>query len=100
MRSRLRLLPGSYAVRLAAAFTGIGLAAAAVTAILVNLSFNALLTGYLSRQQQDRQQAVATVLADSYERAGGWQAAALDRLGAELVPDGGSVRLLDASGRE
>jgi two-component system sensor histidine kinase BaeS len=100
MRSRLRLLASSYTVRLEAAFTGVGLAAAAVTAILVNLSFNALLSGYLSGQQQERQQAVAAVLADSYEREGGWQPASLDRLGAELLPDGGSVRLTDASGRE
>ncbi|HSR24231.1 MAG TPA: HAMP domain-containing sensor histidine kinase [Candidatus Eisenbacteria bacterium] len=100
MRSWLRRTWNSYAVRLAAAFTGVGLAAAAVTAILVNLSFNALLDGYLSGQQQERQQAVETVLADSYELESGWRPAALDRLGAELLPDGGSVRLLDASGRE
>jgi sensor histidine kinase regulating citrate/malate metabolism len=54
MRSRLRLLTSSYPVRLAAAFTGVGLAAAAVTAILVNLSFNALLSGYQAGQQQER----------------------------------------------
>ncbi len=100
MRSRLRLLSSSYAVRLAAAFTGVGLAAAAVTAILVNLSFSALLGGYLSSQQDEREQAVAASLADSYEREGGWQPAALDRLGAELLLDGGSTRLLDASGRQ
>jgi hypothetical protein len=38
MRSRFRLLSGSYTVRLAAAFTGVGMAAAALTAIMVNLS--------------------------------------------------------------
>jgi two-component system, OmpR family, sensor histidine kinase BaeS len=100
MRSRLRLLTSSYAVRLGAAFTGVGLAAAAVTAILVNLSFNALLSGYLADQQQERQQAVAAALADSYEREGGWRPAELDQLGAELLPDGGSLRLLDVSGHE
>jgi two-component system sensor histidine kinase BaeS len=100
MRSRLRLACSSYAVRLAAAFTGVGVAAAAVTAILVNLTFSALLSGYLSDQQEERQQAVSVALADSYERDGGWQPAALDRLSAELLPDGGSVHLRDASGRE
>jgi two-component system, OmpR family, sensor histidine kinase BaeS len=100
MRSRLRLVSGSYTVRLAAAFTGVGLAAAALTAILVNLSFNALLGGYLAGQEQERQQVVASALANSYRREGGWQSAALDQLGAELLPDGGSVRLLDASRRE
>lgn len=98
MRSRLRLISGSFSVRLAAAFTGVGLAAAAVTAILVNLSFNALLDGYLSGQQQERQQMVAAVLAASYEREGGWYPAALDQLGAELLPDGGDVRVVDTSG--
>jgi signal transduction histidine kinase len=100
MYRRLRLICGSFGVRLAAAFTGVGLAAAAVTAILVNLSFNALLSGYLSGQQQERQQMVAEVLAASYDREGGWQPAALDRLGAELLPDGGDVRVVDASGVE
>src|SRR6516225_6532775 len=98
MPSRLLLLSSSYAVRLTAAFTWVGLAAAALTAILVNLSFNALLSGYLAAQQQEREQAVAAVLADSYAQEGGWQPAALDHLGGELVPDGGSIRLLDASG--
>lgn len=98
MRSRLRLICGSFSVRLAAAFTGVGLAAAAVTAILVNLSFNALLSGYLSGQQQERQEMVADVLAASYQREGGWRPAALDQLGAELLPDGGDVRVIDTSG--
>jgi signal transduction histidine kinase len=100
MRDRLRLICGSFGARLTAAFTGVGLAAAALTAILVNLSFNALLSGYLSGQQQERQQMVAGVLATSYEREGGWRPAALDQLGAELLPDGGDVRVRDTSGVE
>ena len=100
MRRGLRLACSSYAVRLAAAFTGVGLAAAALTAILVNLSFNALLSGYLADQQREREQAVEAALAESYGREGDWQPAALDRLGPELLLDGGSVRLLNASGRQ
>src|SRR3989304_6264843 len=42
----------SYAFRLAAAFSGIGIAAAALTAILVNVSFGTRFTSYLEDQQR------------------------------------------------
>ena len=45
-------------------------------------------------------QGVSAAWLHSYQREGGWQPAALDRMGAELLLDGGRVRLLDASGSE
>ncbi|MHB8686255.1 MAG: sensor histidine kinase [Candidatus Dormibacteraceae bacterium] len=90
----------SYAWRLAAAFAGVGLAAAVLTAILVNLSFGGLLNGYLGQQQQARQDQVVAILADAYQRHQSWDTAELDTLSPALAMMGAGVSLQDASGQQ
>ncbi len=89
----------SFAFRLAAAFAGVGIAAAALTAILVNLSFGSRFTGYLDSQQRLRQQQLVAGLADSYTRMNGWNVTDLQGLSTLAFMDGGTLRLLDASGK-
>ena len=88
----------SYAFRLAAAFAGIGIAAAALTAILVNVSFGTRFTSYLEDQQGARQQQLIAGLTDSYRRSGGWDATDLRSLQSLALMDGGSVRLVGLQG--
>jgi len=89
----------SYAWRLAAGFAGVGLAAAVLTAILVNLSFGGLLSGYLGQQQQSRQDQVVALLAGAYERHQSWDPAELEAVSPALAMMGAGVSLQDASGR-
>jgi signal transduction histidine kinase len=89
----------SFALRLAAAFAGVGIAAAALTAILVNVAFGTRFANYLDAQQQAREQQLVAVLADSYERSGGWNTKDLQSLTPLAFMDGGTLRLLDSSGR-
>lgn len=88
----------SYALRLGAAFAGIGIVAAALTAILVNVSFGTRFTSYLQEQQRARQQQLMTGLVDSYRSSDGWDVADLRSLQFLALMDGGTVRLLDAQG--
>ncbi len=89
----------SFAFRLAAAFAGVGIAAATLTAILVNLSFGSRFTGYLESQQGLRQQQLVAALADSYTRMDGWNVTDLQALSPLAFMDGGTLRLLDLSGK-
>ena len=89
----------SYAWRLAAAFAGVGLAAALLTAILVNLSFGGLLNGYFDQQQQARQDQVVALLAAAYQRHQSWDPAELDAVSPTLVMMGAGVSLEDAGGQ-
>ncbi len=63
----------SFAFRLAAAFAGVGIAAAALTAILVNVAFGTRFERYLEEQRGVRQRQLVAALADSYARMGGWR---------------------------
>ena len=92
-------MPRSFAFRLGAAFAGVGIAAAALTAILVNGAFGIRFAGYLDAQQRTREQQVAAILADSYSRSSGWVTGDLRSLTPLAFMDGGSLRLLDSSGR-
>lgn len=89
----------SFAFRLGAAFAGVGIAAAALTAILVNAAFGSRFAGYLDAQQRSREQQVVAILADSYSRSSGWVTGDLRSLTPLAFMDGGTLRLLDASGR-
>lgn len=89
----------SFALRLGAAFAGVGIAAAALTAILVNVAFGSRFTGYLDAQQQVREQQLVAILADSYSRSSGWVDGDLSSLTPLAFMDGGTLRLLDATGR-
>lgn len=88
----------SFAFRLAAAFAGVGVAAAALTAILVNLAFGSRFTGYLEDRRSLRQEQLAAALADSYVRMDGWDVADLETLAPLALMDGGTLRLEDAGG--
>jgi len=89
----------SFALRLGAAFAGVGIAAAALTAILVNVAFGSRFTGYLDAQQQVREQQLVAILADSFGRSSGWVGGDLSSLTPLAFMDGGTLRLLDGSGR-
>ncbi|HWO69419.1 MAG TPA: HAMP domain-containing protein, partial [Actinomycetota bacterium] len=89
----------SFAFRLAAAFAGVGIAAAALTAILVNVAFGTRFERYLEEQRGVRQRQLVAALADSYARMGGWRTSDLEPLAALILMDGGTLRLEDAEGR-
>ena len=88
----------SFALRLAAAFAGVGIGAAALTAILVNAAFDARFTDYLNQQRLGRQQQVLAGLQDSYARMGGWDVADLRNLTSLALMDGGTLTLVDGDG--
>lgn len=88
----------SFAVRLAAAFAGVGIAAAAITAILVNVLFGSRFTGYLEGQQRQVQRELVGALVDAYQSAGGWDTERLRSLDGLALTEGGTMRLLDAAG--
>ncbi|MFA5786089.1 MAG: HAMP domain-containing sensor histidine kinase [Actinomycetota bacterium] len=88
----------SYALRLTAAFAGVGIAAAALTALLVNVAFDSHFTGYIERQRHTREQQLVAALADSYRRMGGWNAEDLDTVAPLALMDAGTMRLEQASG--
>ena len=89
----------SFAFRLAAAFAGVGIAAAALPAILVNVAFGTRFERYLEEQRGVRQRQLVAALADSYARMGGWRTSDLEPLAALILMDGGTLRLEDAEGR-
>lgn len=89
----------SYAVRLALAFAAVGVAAAAVTAILVNFVFGGLLTGYLDQQQQASEDRVVALLAGAYAQHHSWDTSGLDALAPSLKMEGAEVQVEDPSGR-
>lgn len=91
-------MPRSFAIRLAIAFAGVGIAAAALTAILVNVAFGTRFTSYLQQQQQARQAEVVRAVEDSFRRNEGWSLEDLRNLSALAVSDGGEVRLMDETG--
>lgn len=90
----------SYALRLAAAFAGVGIGAAALTAILVNLAFGARFTSYIDQQRSAHQQEIVTALRDSYMRMQGWDTSDLQGLTSLALMDGGTVQLVGAGGTQ
>jgi hypothetical protein len=68
----------SFAVRLVIAFAVVGLIAAAVTALLVNLAFGSRFTNYLEERQDERRIHLVQSLEDGYRQAGGWEDLELD----------------------
>ncbi len=91
MRSR-------YGVRLVAAFAAVGAAGALLTALLINIAFGGLLSGYLNQQQQSREQQLVTLLADSYARNGEWSTADLDALVPSVAMNGAEVKVENTAG--
>jgi len=89
----------SFTFRPALAFAGAGVLTATVTAILVNFAFAGELSGYLTQQQDRQRLQVVTAASDAYRRAGGWGTADLSGVGQITAMNGGSMQVLDASGR-
>ena len=70
----------SYAFRLASAFAGVGIGAAALTAILVNVAFGAKFSSYLDEQRIAHEREVVAAVEDSYVRQGDWNVKDLQAL--------------------
>jgi signal transduction histidine kinase len=88
----------SFAVRLVIAFAVVGLIAAAVTALLVNLAFGSRFTSYLEERQDERRIHLVQSLQEAYRQADGWDFRELDRLAGTALMDGGTVRIEDPEG--
>ena len=88
----------SFALRLTAAFVGVGIASAAVAALLVNAEFGRRFAGYLDDRQLAQEQQVATALAEAYGRLGRWSTADLSPVGALIAMEGGTLEVRDVSG--
>jgi two-component system, OmpR family, sensor histidine kinase BaeS len=88
----------SFAVRLAVAFAAVGLAAAAMTALLVNLAFGAQFADYLEQRHDARRSHLVASLGDAYERTAGWDRQELSRIASVALMDGGSLRIESPGG--
>jgi two-component system sensor histidine kinase BaeS len=88
----------SHALKLAAAFAGVGIGAAALTAILVNLAFGVRFSSYLDQQRTAHREEIVAALRDSYTRMGDWDVSDLQSLTSLALMDGGTLQLLDANG--
>lgn len=88
----------SYALRLAAAFALVGIAAVVLTTLAVNVVVGGLLTGYFDQQRAAQQEQVVSALEASYRTHGGWDRVDLDGLGASVTMSGGTLTVLDTSG--
>lgn len=88
----------SFALRLTAAFVGVGIASAAVAALLVNAEFGRRFADYLDDRQLAQEQQVATALADAYGRTGDWSSADLSPAGALIAMEGGTLEVRDVAG--
>jgi signal transduction histidine kinase len=89
----------SFALRLAAAFAGVGIAAAALTALLVNLAIGGRFNTYLEEQRSAREEQLVAALHDSYVRMNGWNYIDLHALSPLVLMEGGTLRLEDPLGR-
>ncbi|HEX6208184.1 MAG TPA: HAMP domain-containing sensor histidine kinase [Actinomycetota bacterium] len=88
----------SFAARLAAAFAGVGILAAAITALLVNMAFGGRFDAYLTDQREARERAIVAGLADSYRRMESWDTGDLDTLAPLAIMDGGTLALESPAG--
>ncbi len=88
----------SFSRRLAVAFTVVGLVAATVTAIAVNLAFEAGFAGYLDEQQAQREDRIVAAVADGYARAEGWDAETIATALRGALTQGAEVAVRDAGG--
>jgi signal transduction histidine kinase len=93
------VLRGRFARRLALAFAGLGLGAAALTAGLVNTAFDARFHDYLARQQQVRQQQLVALFAAEYTRDNGWSPRSLNQLASTVTMTGSQAELRGPAGQ-
>ncbi|SDN41997.1 sensor histidine kinase [Streptomyces wuyuanensis] len=94
------LLKGRFARRLALAFALLGVGAAALTAVLVNVAFGARFDDYLAEQQQVRRQQLAALFAAEYQRDDAWNPASLDELAPTVTMTGSQVELRGEGGQK
>jgi two-component system sensor histidine kinase BaeS len=88
----------SFAFRLALTFAAVGILAAVITALLVNVAFGYRFAHYLQQQREGRQSGLIQSLAESYTRNRGWDPSDLQSLSALALEEGGEIRLFDAQG--
>ncbi len=70
-----------------------------MTALLVNVAVTDRFDRYLEATQQQREEQLVGAVAESYERAGGWDAGALERTAEAVLMDGGTLEVTDTEGR-
>lgn len=85
--------------RLAVAFAATAVAAAALTAIVVNVAFDARFEGYLDAQQQSRAQQIVTLITAEYRAERGGRSESLDQLAPAVLMSGAVVEVLGPDGR-
>ena len=90
----------AFARRLALGFALVGLSAAVLTAVLVNLAVSSRFDAYLEDQRARREEALLAVLAGAYQRGGGWDDDLLSTVTPTLVMAGSEVAVRDRSGRQ
>lgn len=90
----------SFTRRLAAGFTLVALAGAVLTVVLVNLAFSSRFDAYLQNQRALREDALLSVLAGTYDQAGGWDRRLLTATTPTLVMAGSEVAVRDTQGRQ
>jgi signal transduction histidine kinase len=88
----------SLTFRLALAFAVVAVATALIAAFVITVTWRRQFEVYVQRGVQERAEAVASVLAREYERAGSWQAVTFfDFIHIGISPDL-SIQVLDAEG--
>lgn len=92
------LWTGGLSRRIALAFLVTAVAAAALTAVLVNLAIDTRFDAYLDSQRQAREQQIVELVAAEYRRWGQWQPESLDELAPAFVMSGATVEVLDRRG--
>lgn len=85
--------------RLGFGFAVIGVGAALLSALFVNVAFSNRFDSYLEQQRSARVQQIAGAVTGVYESAGGWDGARLDELAPALAMAGADVVLTDVGGR-
>ena len=88
----------SFAFRLTTAFVGVGIASAAVAALLVNAEFGRRFANYLDDRQLAQEQQVVIALADAYGRTGDWSTVDLSPVGSLIAMEGGTLEIRDPAG--
>ena len=84
--------------RLGLGFAVIAVAAALLTALLVNLAFSDRFDSYLEQQRTARVQQITAAVTATFESPAGWDVGRLEQLGPAMAMAGADVRLLDPVG--
>jgi two-component system sensor histidine kinase BaeS len=90
-------LARSFAFRLGAAFAVVAIAAATVTALVVNAAFAARFNRYLAAQQHAQLTQITTAASHAYAGGGKWDLHALEGLVPDVGP--GTLRVITPSGK-